>query len=175
MKKNILLTGGPGAGRTTLIRRLSEIFKEFNPAGFYTTEIVEDGAKTGFLVASLFGDSKVLSHISLKSKYAVGKYRIDIKGFENLLQAVFSNEKKTGLYLVDEIDRIECESKKFKKVILEILSADKPVVATIAEKGTGLISELKKREDVNLIEITPGNRDLHLKELTMEIMDLLLG
>jgi nucleoside-triphosphatase len=175
MKKNILLTGGPGAGRTTLIRRLSEIFKEFNPAGFYTTEIVEDGAKTGFLVASLFGDSKVLSHISLKSKYAVGKYRIDIKGFENLLQAVFSNEKKTGLYLVDEIDRIECESKKFKKVILEILNSDKPVVATIAEKGTGLISELKKREDVNLIEITPGNRDLHLKELTMEIRDLLLG
>jgi nucleoside-triphosphatase len=173
--KNTLLTGLPGAGRTTLIRRLSEIFKEFNPAGFYTTEIIEDGARTGFLVASLFGDSKVLSHISLQSKHAVGKFRIDIKGFENLLQTVFSKEKKTGLYLVDEIDRIECASKKFTKLILEILHSDKPVVATIAEKGPGLISELKRREDVNLIEVTPGNRDLHLKELTMEIRDLLLG
>jgi nucleoside-triphosphatase len=174
MKKNILLSGLPGTGRTTLIRRLSEIFKEFNPAGFYTTEIVEDGTITGFLIASLFGDNKILSHVSLKSKYAVGKYRIDIKGFENLLEAVFSKEKKTGLYLVDEIDKIECVSKKFTKVIVEILNSDKPVVATIAEKGTGLISELKKREDVNLIEVTPGNRDLQLKELTMEIRDLLL-
>jgi nucleoside-triphosphatase THEP1 len=91
------------------------------------------------------------------------------------MEAVFSKEKKTGLYLVDEIDKIECESKKFTKLIVEILNSDKPVVATIAEKGTGLIGELKRREDVNLIEITPGNRDLQLKELTMEIRDLLLG
>jgi nucleoside-triphosphatase len=175
MKKNILLAGPPGTGRTTLIRKLSEIFKEFNPAGFYTAEIIEDGTRTGYLVASLFGDSKVLSHVRLKSKYSVGRFRIDIKGFENLLEAVFSKEKKTGLYLVDEIDKIECESKKFTKLIVEILNSDKPVVATIAEKGTGLIGELKRREDVNLIEITPGNRDLQLKELTMEIRDLLLG
>ncbi len=174
MKKNILLTGLPEAGRTTLMRRLSEIFKEFNPAGFYTSEIMEDGAKTGYLVASLFGDSRVLAHMSLKSKYAVGKYRIDMKGFENLLDAVFSKEKKTGLYLVDEIDKIECESKKFTKIMIEILNSDKPVIAGIAEKGTGFISEVKKREDVRLIEVTPGNRDLQLKELTMEIRDLLL-
>ncbi len=174
MKKNILLAGLPEVGRTTLIRRLSEIFKEFNPAGFYTSEIVEDGAITGFFVASLFGDSRVLAHTNLKTKYTAGKYRIDIKGFENLLDTVFSKERKTGLYLIDEIDRIECESKKFVKIMLEILNSDKPVIASIAVKGTGLISEIKKREDVKLIDVMPGNRDLLLKELTMEIRDLLL-
>ncbi len=174
MKKNILLAGLPEAGRTTLICRLAEIFKEFNPAGFYTSGIVEDGAITGYLVASLFGDSRVLAHTGLKSKYAVGKYRIDIKGFENLIDAVFSKEKKTGLYLVDKIDKIECESRKFAKVMTEILNSDKPVIASIAEKGMGLISEIKKREDIKLIEVTPANRDLLLKELTMEIRDLLL-
>jgi nucleoside-triphosphatase len=174
MKKNILLTGSPGTGRTTLIRKLSEIFKEFNPAGFYTSEIVEDGVKAGVLVASLFGDSRVLAHFNLKSKYAVGKYRIDIKGFENLLDAVFSKDKKTGLYFIDGIDRIECESKKFCRMLVELLNSGKPLVATVAEKGTGILSEIKKREDVKLIEITPANRDLKLKELTMEIRDLLL-
>jgi nucleoside-triphosphatase len=174
MTKNILLEGLPEAGRTSLIRRLSEIFKEFNPVGFYTSQIKEDGAITGFFVASLFGDNRVLAHTSLKSRYAVGKYRIDMKGFENLLESVFSKEKKIGLYFVDEIDKIECSSKKFAKTIIEILNSDKPVIASIAEKGTGLITEIKKREDVKLLEVTPANRDLLLKELTMEIRDLLL-
>ncbi len=174
MKKNILLTGSPDAGKSTLIRKLSEIFKEFNPAGFYTSEMVEEGIRTGFLVASLFGDSRVLAHMHLKSKYAVGKYRIDIKGFENLLDSVFSKDKKTGLYFIDEIDRIECESRKFCKILVELLNSEKPLIATIAEKGTGTISDVKKRDDIRLIEITPANRDLKLKELTMEIRDLLL-
>ncbi len=174
MMKNILLTGTAGAGRSTLIRKLSEIFKEFNPTGFFTSEIVEEGTRTGFLVASLFGDSRVLAHLNLKSKYAVGKYRIDIKGFENLLDAVFSKDKTTGLYFIDEIDRIECESRKFCKILVDLLNSEKPLIATIAEKGTGIISDIRKRDDIKLIEITPSNRDLKLKELTMEIRDLLL-
>jgi len=47
--------------------------------------------------------------------------------------------------------------------------ADKPLVATIPEKGTGLISEIKKREDVRLFELTPHNQEQKLKELTMVI------
>lgn len=174
MKKNLLLTGVPGIGKTTLIRKLSEIFKEFNPAGFYTAEITEDGIRKGYLVASLFGDARIFSHMNLKSKYAVGKYHIDMKGFESLLETVFSKDKKTGLFFIDEIGKMECQSRKFSKLILELLSTEKPLVATIAEKGTGIISDIKKRKDVTLVEITPDNRDLMLKELTMEIRDLLL-
>jgi nucleoside-triphosphatase len=172
--KNILITGQPGVGKTILIRKLSEIFKEFNPAGFYTSEIVEEGARTGFLIATLYGDSRIFSHINLKSKYSVGKYNLDLKGFENLIENTFSKDKRTGLFFVDEIGKMECQSKKFCRLIIDLLVSEKPLVATIADKGTGIISEIKKRDDVKLIEITPHNRDLKLKELTMEIRDLLL-
>ncbi len=174
MKKNLLLIGQPGVGKTTLIRRLSEIFKEFNPSGFYTSEITEDGLKKGYIIASLFGEPIIFSHMSLKSKYSVGKYRIDIKGFESLISSAFSQDKKTGLYMVDEIGKMECQSKKFCKLIPELLSSEKPLVATIEEKGGDLINGIKKRSDVKLIEINHDNRGLLLKELTMEIRDLLL-
>lgn len=172
--KNILITGPTGIGKTTLIRRLSEIFKEFNPAGFYTTEITEDGNIAGYAITNLFGDSKLLAHTALKSKYYSGKYHIDIKGFETLLETIFSRDKKTGLYFIDEIGKIECQSKKFCKLITELLGADKPMIATISEKGSGLIQEVKKRDDIKIYEITESNSEQKLKELTMEIRDLLL-
>ena len=79
---NILITGRPGIGKTTLVKKLCEIFKEFNPAGFYTSEIIEEGVRTGFELISLYGDTTVLSHVNLKTKYVVGKYKVDIKGFK---------------------------------------------------------------------------------------------
>ncbi len=174
MIKNLLLTGAPGTGKTSLIRKLSEIFKEFNPTGFYTAEVVEDGAKSGILVFNLQGDGRVLAGTNLKSRYVVGRYRIDMKSFENLLDDVFSPEKKTSLYFVDGIDKVECQSRKFSKLIIELLNSDKPVVASIADKGTGIISEIKKRDDVKLLDITTDNRELRLKEITLGLRDLLL-
>ncbi len=172
--KHLLITGPAGIGKTTLIKRLSEIFKEFNPAGFYSSEITEEGIITGFSVTNLFGDSIMLSDIDLKSKDSVGKYHIYIKVFETILENIFSRDKKTGLYLIDEIGKMECQSNKFCKLISDLFISDKLVIATISEKGAGIIQEIKKRDDIKLFEIAPNNRDQKLKELTMEIRDLLL-
>ncbi len=171
---NILITGLPKAGKTELLKKLGIIFKEFNPAGFFTSEILENNEKTGFKIENLLGDSIILAHINLKSKHSIGKYKIDMKGFEDFLQQMLVKEKKTGLYFIDEIGKLECESKKFSKLITYLLGIDKPLVATIPEKGTGLISDIKKRDDVRIFELTPDNREQKIKELTMVIRDLLL-
>jgi nucleoside-triphosphatase len=172
--KNILITGIPASGKTTIIRKLCIIFKEFNPVGFITSEVLEDNNIVGFEVSNLFGDSRVFAHTKIKSKVSVGKYKIDLRIFDDFLDKTFSKEKKTGLYIIDEISRIECASRKFSKLIIELLESERPVVAAIADKGTGLISDIKKREDVELYEITELNRDLRIKELTMVVRDLLL-
>ena len=171
---NILITGLPGAGKTMLIKKLCIIFKEFNPVGFITKEIIEEGNKTGFELANLYGDSRVVAHTKLKSKVVVGRFKIDIRALDDFLEKTFYREKKTGLYFIDEIGKMECESKKFSKLIIDLMNASRPVIATIADKGTGLISDIKKREDVRIFEVTEHTRDLRLKELTMVIRDMLL-
>jgi len=172
--KNILITGLPGVGKTELLKKLSVIFKEFNPAGFFTSAIVENGERVGLEIENLNGDIMTFAHISMKSKHSMGKFKIDMKGFEDFLQQVMLKEKKTGLYFIDEICKAECESKKFSKLIVELLNSDKPLIATIPDKGTGLISEIRKRDDVRLFELTQHNQEQKLKELTMVIRDLLL-
>lgn len=172
--KNILITGPPGIGKTDLIVKISEVFKEFNPAGFYTADIREDGIRTGFELVALYGDSKVLAHVKLKSKQSFGKYKVDVKGFDKMLDTIFIKAKKTGLYVIDEIGKMECKSKKFSKYVVEFLNSDKLVIASIAEKATGLINDIKKRDDVTLYHLTDNNRDILLKELTMTIRDILL-
>jgi nucleoside-triphosphatase len=172
--KNILIHGLPGSGKTTIIKRLCVIFKEFNPVGFITSEIYDGENRVGFEVANLFGDSRTFAHTKLKSKVIVGKYKVDVRAFDDLLDKTFSKEKKTGLYMIDEIGRMECASKKFSKLIIELLDSNKPLVAVIAEKGADLSNNIKKRDDVALFEITEQNRDLRIKELTMVIRDLLL-
>ena len=152
-------------GKTTLIKKLCEALKRFDPVGFYTEEIREGGERKGFELISLNGRRRLLSHKDIRSSYQVGQYKVDIKGFEDFLNSISFFNPLTRLIVIDEIGKMECLSEPFKKLLKEILDSEKTLIATIALKGSGLIAEVKKRKDVQLFEITKGNRDLLLSEI----------
>jgi nucleoside-triphosphatase len=160
LKKNLLITGLPGVGKTTLIKKLAEALKHLHPVGFYTEEIREGGERKGFELISLDGRRGLLSHKNIRSPYHVGQYRVDIRSFEDFLEAISFSNPGNRLFVVDEIGKMECLSEPFKKLLKEILDSEKWVIATIALKGSGLIAEVKERKDVKLFEITKGNRDI---------------
>jgi len=168
-RKNILMTGLPGVGKTTLIKKLWEELKHLHPVGFYTAEIREEGVRKGFELVSLEGKRGILSHIDIKSPYRVGRYKVDIKGFEDFLDGISFFDDSTGLVMIDEIGKMECLSNQFKELIKELLDSEKWAIATIALKGSGLIEEIKKRDDVRLFEITQRNRDTLFSEIVREI------
>ena len=169
IKRNILVTGLPGVGKTTLIKKISEELKHLHPVGFYTTEIREEGMRKGFELISLEGRKGILSHINIKSPYRVGKYKVDIKSFEDFLDSIPFFHSLTPLIIIDEIGKMECLSEKFKKILNDILDSEKWVIATIALKGSELIAEIKKREDIKLFEMTKSNRDSLFSEILKEI------
>ena len=167
VKKNILLTGLPGTGKTTLIKKLSEELSGLASVGFYTEEIREGAVRKGFALISLDGKRGLLSHRETNSPYRVGKYGVDVKGFENFLEGIAFLAPAAGLIIIDEIGKMECLSPIFRRMIKEILSSEKMLIATVALKGGGLIEEIKRRADVMLFEITQENRDSLLREILL--------
>jgi nucleoside-triphosphatase len=169
--KNILITGFPGVGKTTFITKLAGMLQSLRPAGFYTTEIREGRVRKGFELVSLDGRRGVLSHVNIKGWQRVGKYGVDVAGFETFLDTIDLLGGDTGLVIIDEIGKMECFSKKFRQLMMQILHSDKVLIATIARMAGGFIAEIKRRDDVTLVEITTGNRDT----LQHDILALLKG
>ena len=169
VKKNLLVTGLPGVGKTTLIKKLSEALKDFHPVGFYTEEIRERGERKGFELISLEGKRGLLSHKEIRSSYKVGQYKVDIKSFEEFLDSISFFNPLTHLIIIDEIGKMECFSDQFKKLMKEILNSEKWVIATVAFKGSGLIAEVKERKDVRLLEITKGDRESLFSEILKKV------
>lgn len=63
-KRILLITGAPGIGKTTLIRKVAEILSNLAIAGFYTEEIRDEGERQGFRLVTFKGE-KGLSHMSI--------------------------------------------------------------------------------------------------------------
>lgn len=158
-RDNILITGLPGSGKTTLFRQLVDKFQHVNPVGFYTAEIRKGGSRRGFRLCSLDGLSGTLAHVDLRTGYRVGKYGVDVSGLEAFLEKLPFSTLETGLVMIDEIGKMECLSDRFTEFIKGVVDSDRRLVATIAHKGVGLIAEFKKRPDVRLFELTRQNQD----------------
>jgi nucleoside-triphosphatase len=158
-RDHILITGFPGSGKTTLFRRLVDELQHLNPAGFYTAEIREGKSRRGFELCSLDGRTGTLAHVDLRTGYRVGKYGVDVNGFEAFLAELPLWAPQTGLVMIDEIGKMECLSDRFIEIIKSVFDSDRRLVATIAKKGGGLIAQLKKRTDVRLFVLTRENQD----------------
>jgi nucleoside-triphosphatase len=171
MQTNWLLTGRPGVGKTTLVRRVLQQLAHLPAAGFYTQEIRSDGRRVGFRVVTLSGEEGTLAHVEIQSDRRVGRYGVDVVAFERA--ALPSLEPATGaaLVVVDEIGKMECFSRAFREAVVRALGAETPVLATIARRGDRFIEGLKAREDVTLVEVARGNRDRLVDELAAALKE----
>ncbi|WP_342679554.1 nucleoside-triphosphatase [Methanofollis sp. UBA420] len=167
---NILITGAPGTGKTTLIRAVAEGMA--GVAGFYTAEIREQGRRTGFELVGFDGRRALLAHTGIRGRHRVGRYGVDVAMFEAFLAAAPFSGAGVRLVVVDEIGKMECLSPRFREMVTSLLDGPLPVVATVALRGDSFIEGLKERPDVRLVVVTEANRDALLPVLRLEAASL---
>lgn len=163
----ILLTGLPGCGKTTAVMQIIANFSSKKIAGFYTQEIRQNNTRKGFHWKRLDGLEGILAHVDIKGPLRVGKYGVDVPGFEKSVVPILDVENTdTELFIIDEIGKMECLSPKFVTAVRKLLASDRFLLATIALKGTGLISEVKNYPGTKLFNLTRQGRDKTIAEIS---------
>jgi nucleoside-triphosphatase len=170
--KNILITGTPGVGKTTLFRQVACECVPYRPVGFFTGEIREQGVRVGFSLTGLDGGEGVLSHVAVRGRYHVGKYTVDIEGFEAFIEDILITGAGTRLVMIDEIGKMECLSPRFRRRVREILDSGTPCVATVALRGDAGIDSIKARDDTVVYRVTRDNREVLGGEIIGTIREL---
>ncbi len=145
--KNILVTGRPGVGKTTLIKKVIKDLK-LDAGGFYTEEVRKGGIRQGFEIVTLSGKRGTLASVNFKSPYRVGKYGVNLRDLEEVGGGAIEEAiEKNSFLVIDEIGKMELFSEKFISLLKKALESPVNLLGVIKLKDDHLTSEIKSRPD----------------------------
>jgi nucleoside-triphosphatase len=92
----IILTGEPGIGKTTIIKKLLQRLGD-KAIGFWTEEVRDPKTKkrTGFKVISTEGNAQLFASKFFTSKHLVGSYGVNTARFESVVLPILEKAKKS--------------------------------------------------------------------------------
>ncbi|XP_073843494.1 cancer-related nucleoside-triphosphatase homolog [Musca autumnalis] len=175
----VLLSGLPGVGKTTLIRKVCQELLEkhnINCDGFYTEEVRDSNRqRIGFDVITITDNkSSKLARTDANIKCPfVGKYAVFVKEFEDLALPLLRQSKTLQLLVMDEIGKMELKSKRFESAVYNCVEVGATIFATVPfemRQPLPLVEKLKTHPKAKTIVVTKENRN-HLQN---EIVDILL-
>ncbi len=156
----ILLTGGRGAGKSTLVRRTVDALN-VHPGGFVTrfdhpaapdkTLFLGDGADMR-AVARVRGGWVERVHAEVFDGYGV-----QLVG------------RSAPLVVMDELGRLETEARRFRAAVVRRMLGDTPVLAALGIRDGGWPSELLRLPGALFFEVTEANRDALLEQIVARL------
>ncbi|MFX0123814.1 MAG: NTPase [Candidatus Hodarchaeota archaeon] len=177
MEQHLLITGKPGVGKTTLIKRIvSEIRNtkpNWNISGFYTNEIRRNGLRIGFNIHTFDGQQGILARSNepqLPSKFRVGKYSVYLTDLEDLVVPLLY--ESSDLLIIDELGKMELFSWKFRNAVTNAFNNHPRILATLPYYENPFLVSIKSRPNIHVWELTRFNRVQIFKEVIHEILDI---
>lgn len=161
MGRTLLLTGKPGIGKTTIIRKVIAQLGD-KAGGFYTEEIFGPGGRKGFRLITLDGKEVIFAHKDLRDPQAprVGRYGVDVKALERVgVAALQRTLQAKKLVVVDEIGMMELFSRAFCDTVMLAILGSTPVLGTIMSKPHPEGDAFKTLAQVTLWEVNMRTRD----------------
>lgn len=166
--ENVLVTGKPRTGKTTLIKRLVENLS--SAGGFYTEELRNGHGRRGFKIVTLDGKEGILAKKGMPSPFHVGKYGIDVKDLEETgVKAIEDAILFKEIIVIDEIAKMELFSSCFKEVVIKALDCPKMVLGVIQMSNLPFLNNIRNRRDVKIFQLDIHNREKLFQFLSEKI------
>lgn len=163
MARKLFLTGEPGVGKTTVLRKVLSNLGD-DCVGFYAVELRDESEKRiGFNLetVNLSEMGGALAHVDFNTSLHVGRYQVDTADLERIITAPeLFNENK--LLLIDEIGHMQSFSEPYRKFVDKALSdPNQSVLAIVKAAPTPWVDDVKAKFSRNIptYNITEGNRD----------------
>jgi len=152
----IAITGKPGTGKTTLIKR---IYRELSAkgikiSGFYTEEVRENRTRTGFDIVMLPSEKRLIFARKKEGAPRIGKYRVFVENIEKAIEFL----QPASILIIDEIGKMELLNPSFREFIIKSLKEEKNILLTYGMGIERKIKELIERT-CRVFILTPENRE----------------
>ena len=154
-----LLTGRPGVGKTTCLRKALDLLRV--PAGgFFTEELRDRERRVGFRLETLDGRRATLAHADRPGGPRVGRYGVNLEALERVgVPSIRTGVRRGDLVVIDEIGKMEMASAAFRSAVEEVLAAPVIMLGTILESPHPWADRVKGHPAVALVEVTAANRE----------------
>ena len=164
MKRVLLITGSPGIGKTTVLKKAVDFLKGrgFSVGGMISREIRENGTRVGFELIDLLSEKcGWLAHIEHKTGPKVGKYHVNLKDLESIgVRAISEALVDCDIVAIDEVGPMELFSEKFKEAVRKALISPKVIIAVIHWNAKDeLINFARDMDDAEILTVTVENRE----------------
>ncbi|MFX1562472.1 MAG: nucleoside-triphosphatase, partial [Promethearchaeota archaeon] len=121
-KANILITGQPGCGKSTLVARIVKELqtKGVKVGGITTPEFrTESRQRGGFLIQDITtGEEAIMATSEYSSKIRVGRYGVDVAAIHKIgVTAIDKAVITADIVVIDEIGKMELLSQKFQNFL----------------------------------------------------------
>ena len=172
MRKNIIITGQPRVGKSTLLKKIIQTIS--NRRGFVTNELTMGGNRIGFEIEMKKGDKALLAHKSdASSNLRVSNYNVSIDELDMFSVELMNKWGSDDILYIDEIGQMQLFSVKFQKLVLNYLDSPQTTIMTLTNVfSSDFTEQIRKRDDIILVELHEGNRneqELFIKELVRKI------
>ncbi len=173
-KRFVVITGRPGIGKTTLVKRVLErlVSDGISVVGFYCPEVRVGGRRIGFRIESLDGRvSGWLAKINGCDGPAVGRYTT-CREAEKVAEEALRGLVRADLVVIDEIGPMELRLPRIRRIILDVVKSGKPgiFVAHYRLRDPEILPVLKTKG--YWFEVTLENRDRLVDEVYAVVKDL---
>jgi nucleoside-triphosphatase len=167
------ITGLPNVGKTaTLAAICRKLERDDFVVGGMITRAYRPGdgqTRVGFYVEDWRTEEKaVFASKEFKTKYKAetddGDYFVDLEPLERIgVTAILKSvqDEEVDIIIIDEVGKMEMHSEKFNEAVKAALDCPKPVIMTLHKKSRNpLLQDLRRRDDVRILEVTPVNKNL---------------